>query len=156
MPTYTHPLSKDETRLAEASSKALRRLFSKENASLPKATLRVRIEQPEGEISDIRLPDATLPLISTILRALGQGKQPVVLTSETEVTTQQAADFLNVSRPYFVKLLEQGKIPFRRVGPRRRVRLGDLLRYQEQEEENRHRGLDELVAEAQKLGMYGC
>ncbi|MCC6446020.1 MAG: excisionase family DNA-binding protein [Armatimonadetes bacterium] len=89
-----------------------------------------------------------------MLKALGQGQQLVVLTTDTEVATLEAADFLNVSRPYFVKLLEEGHIPFRRVGPRRRVRLGDLLRYQAQEEAKRHQGLDERVAEAHTLGMY--
>ena len=93
-------------------------------------------------------------MLSKILRELGNGKNVVVVATDTEVTTQQAADFLSVSRPYLVKLLEEGKIPFRLVGPRRRVRLGDMLRYMEQEESERHRGLDELVAEAQRLGMY--
>jgi excisionase family DNA binding protein len=100
------------------------------------------------------LPRASLPLLSQILRELGKGKNVVVLATDTEVTTQQAADFLKVSRPYLVKLLEEGKIPFRKVGPRRRVALEALLRYKEQEEAERHRGLDELVAEAQRLGMY--
>ena len=148
------PLSEDEARQAEASGRALQRLLGKEEQPLQEATLRVSLEQPNGEKAELLLPRATLPLLSKILRELGNGKNVVVLATDTEVTTQQAADFLKVSRPYLVKLLEAGKIPFRLVGPRRRVRLGDLLRYQEQEEADQHSGLDELVAEAQKLGMY--
>ena len=69
----------------------------------------------DGEKSDLLLPTAALPLLSKILREIGHGKNVVVLTTDTEVTTQQAAEFLTVSRPYFVKLLEEGKIPFRLV-----------------------------------------
>ena len=148
------PLSEDEARQAGASGVALQRLLGKEEQPLQPATLRVNIEQPNGEKAELLLPGVTLPLLSKILRELGNGKNVVVLATDTEVTTQQAADFLNVSRPYLVKLLEERKIPYRLVGPRRRVLLGDLLRYQEQEEAERHQGLDELVAEAQKLGMY--
>ncbi|HLK60117.1 MAG TPA: excisionase family DNA-binding protein [Chthonomonadaceae bacterium] len=148
------PLSEDEARQAEATSVALQHLLEKKKVPFEKATLRVGVEQPGGEKAELLLPDASLPLLSAILRELGRGKNVVVLATDTEVTTQQAANFLKVSRPYFVKLLEEGKIPYRLVGPRRRVLLGDLLRYKEQEEAERHRGLDELVAEAQKLGMY--
>ena len=149
-----NPLSEAEARQAEASSVALQRLMGKEEHPLSGATLRVSVEQPGGETSELALPGVTLSLLSSILRELGHGKNVVVLATDTEVTTQQAADFLKVSRPYFVKLLEEGKIPYRLVGPRRRVLLEDLLRYQEHEELARRRGLDELVAEAQKLGMY--
>ena len=158
MVSLTYPnnqsLSANEVRQAEASGVELQRLLGKKTASLEKATLRVSVEQPSGEKAELLLPDASLSLLSTILRELGHGKNVVVLATDTEVTTQQAADFLKVSRPYFVKLLEEGKIPYRLVGPRRRVLLGDLLHYKDQEEAARHRGLDELAAEAQKLGMY--
>jgi excisionase family DNA binding protein len=90
----------------------------------------------------------------SVLKELGHGKGVAVVATDTEVTTQQAADFLNVSRTYFVKLLEESKIPYRTVGPRRRVLVEDLLAYKAHEEAERHRGLDELVAEGQKLGMY--
>lgn len=147
-------LSEDEVRQAEASSIALQHLLGKDEQPLKQITLRVRSEEADGETAELMLPGVTLSLISKILRELGHGKNVVVLAADTEVTTQQAADFLKVSRPYVVKLLEEGKIPYRLVGPRRRVLLEDLLRYKEQEEAERHRGLDELVAEAQKLGMY--
>jgi excisionase family DNA binding protein len=158
MQTFTQPsnkpLTEDETRLAKASSQALLQLLGKEKQPLQKAPVRLSVEQADGEKAELLLPGATLPLLSTVLCELGHGKNVVVLATDTEVTTQQAADFLNVSRPYLVKLLEEGKIPYRLVGPRRRVLLADLLRYKEREEAERHRGLDELVAEAQKLGMY--
>lgn len=149
-----NPLSQDEARLAETSSLALLHFLGIEKSNSQKTTLRVSIEQADGQHADIALPNAILPLLSTMLRELGSGKNIVAIATDAEVTTQQAADFLNVSRPYVVKLLEQGKIPFRKVGSRRRVTLRDLLHFKEQEDAERHRGLDELVAEAQKLGMY--
>jgi excisionase family DNA binding protein len=163
MMTLTLPkptvLSEDEIRLAELSSKTLQDIIRSHDAgkadeSFQKATLRVSVERGDGEKADVALPEAAFPLLLSVLKELGHGKGVAVVATDTEVTTQQAADFLNVSRPYFVKLLEEGKIPYRTVGPRRRVLVADLLAYKAREEAERHRGLDELVAEAQKLGMY--
>ena len=71
-----------------------------------------------------------------------------------ELSTQQAADLFNVSRTYFIKLLEQGKMPFRKVGEQRRVRYQDLLTYMAEYQAAASSALDEMSAEAQRLGLY--
>jgi excisionase family DNA binding protein len=102
----------------------------------------------------LSVPGAALPLLASLLQELSRGKGVVFVTTDTELTTQQAADFLHVSRPYLVKLLDQGKIPFRKVGVRRRVHLQDVLSYMEASGDAAAKALDEMAAENQRLGLY--
>ncbi|WP_114313348.1 helix-turn-helix domain-containing protein [Thermus caldifontis] len=97
------------------------------------------------------------PSLAEALRAylepLARGEPVVVVPLEAELTTQQAADLLGISRPYLIRLLEEGKIPYRKVGTHRRIRARDLLAYKER---SRHKGeeiLGKLVEEAQELGL---
>ena len=101
----------------------------------------------------VAVPEPALRLLMEVLRELASGNAVAVVSFRPEVTTQQAADLLNVSRPYVVKLLEEGRIPYRSVGPRRRIPLVDLLAFKREDDARRRRIADELTREAADLGM---
>ncbi len=115
--------------------------------------LSIRIQNDEQTGADIILPASVLRLLKDILAEMAQGHAVALLPVQAELTTQQAADLLNVSRPYLIRLLEDSKVPFRLVGHHRRVRFDDLLAYQRKDDEDRRRVADELTADAQELGM---
>ncbi|MGH8467310.1 MAG: helix-turn-helix domain-containing protein, partial [Pseudomonas sp.] len=101
----------------------------------------------------IHLPVAALQLLGDVLAALADGNAVTIVPVHAELTTQQAADLLNVSRPHLVKLLESGKLPFHRTGKHRRVRFNDLMGYKNSRDAESMKILDALTIEAQELGM---
>ncbi|WP_324198288.1 excisionase family DNA-binding protein [Nocardia beijingensis] len=92
-------------------------------------------------------------MLAFILAQAAEGRGVTVVPSHAELTTQQAADMLNVSRPYVVTLLETGEIPFRRVGRHRRIRYDDLKQYQRRSEVESRAAMDELAQLGQDLGL---
>ena len=133
---------------AKAAARGLSRLLR-----MPKKSA-VRF-QPEGagKAEAVILPRVAVELLVQILAQMANGNAVEVVTVQAELTTQQAADLLNVSRPYLVRLLEEGKIPCRKVGPRRRIRRADVLTYKQIDEERRRGAAEELASEAEKLGL---
>lgn len=101
----------------------------------------------------VLIPDAAIQPILEVLERLGRGESPSVVTLEEEVTTQHAADILNVSRPTLVKMIEEGKIPFDRVGRHRRLRLRDVLAYREARSKARMEAFDQLMQEEADLDL---
>lgn len=102
----------------------------------------------------VQLPPEALPALLAILEALEHGDKVTIVREQAELTTTEAARELHVSRPYLVKLLEQGAMPFRKVGNQRRIRREDFNAYKQADEERRHTLLEQLTIEAQEHG-YG-
>lgn len=132
----------EESSLARDSSRRLSRL----------ATHDLRIHLPETD-EDIVLPASAVRLIVDLLSEMAEGNAVTLIPIHAELTTQQAADFLGVSRPFLVKLAEEGKLPHRKVGTHRRVLFEDLMNYKRQIDKKRLETLDELAAQAQELDM---
>ncbi len=136
---------------ARLAKESLHRLSQHLGAGI--SDLRIQIKGDEQAGEDVTLPLAAARLLKDILAEMAEGHAVTVLPVRAELTTQQAADLLNVSRPFLIGLLEEGKIPFRLVGQHRRVRLDDLMAYKRKDDAARRRIADELTADAQELGI---
>lgn len=107
----------------------------------------------QGNEESFELPVSVARLLNRILAEMADGNAVTLVPIHAELTTSQAADLLNVSRPHLVKLLETGVIDHTKVGSHRRVRAEAVLRYREEQLKKRAEALDELTAEAQRLGL---
>lgn len=130
---------------AELAAQASRQLLRTRHDG---AELRVQV----GD-ETLRLPKAAGDLLYRLLAEMAQGNAVTVIPVHAELTTQEAADFLNVSRPYLIRLLEEGKVPFSMVGTHRRVKFSDLAAFRKKSEDERRKVMEELAAQAQELGM---
>jgi len=107
----------------------------------------------EGKsVSSVRVPASAFRVLATTLSEMAGGNGVSVLPLHTELSTQEAADLLNVSRPYLVSLLEKGEMAYRKVGSQRRLRLHELLAYKARSDIDRRAALDELAQVGQEIG----
>lgn len=139
----------DETILARESSRRISHFVSTK-ANKP---LRVLIQPDDASEEAVSIPVSAFRLLKDILTLMAQGNAFTLIPVHAELTTQQAADILNVSRPFLIEQLEKKAIPFRKVGTHRRVLLKDLMDYKETMDRDRLKVLDELAAQAQELKM---
>jgi excisionase family DNA binding protein len=150
LPYTTHePIAPTETE-ALLARETSRRLASHVSTRQP---LQIRIMDDEQTGDVLSLPASAVRLLLDILTEMAQGNAVTLIPVHAELTTQQAADLLNVSRPHLVSLLEDGKIPHRKVGTHRRVLFQDLMAYKKRLDHARKQVLDQLVEEAQELDM---
>ena len=112
----------------------------------------LQLSGPDGE--EVALPASLARALRHLVGHLARGQAVTLVPLDRELTSQQAADLLNVSRPYLVRLLERGDIPFTRVGRHRRVRLDDVLVYRERRDTERLDALKDLTRLSQELGLY--
>ncbi|MFI2777804.1 helix-turn-helix domain-containing protein [Streptomyces sp. ALB3] len=118
----------------------------------PQATEPALLRGPDGSTRTI--PPEVYEALMTVVRALSEGKAVTVAPVNTTLTTQEAADLLGISRPTFVKILDEGDVPFSRPGRHRRVLLADVLTYKEKRRSQRKHGLDELVRVTEDADLY--
>jgi len=140
----------EDARLARESVEQLARLRA---ARSQRRRVRYRVETENGAGDSVVIPAAAAALLERILAEMAQGNSVTLMPVHAELTTQQAADILKVSRPFLVERLEQGEIPFRLVGTHRRIRLADVMRFKEQSDRRRLDDLEKLAALDQALGQ---
>ena len=138
---------------AREASRQLARLLPEDGDEATARAPALRLVTGDKPHEVISLPSGALRPLADMLNQLGHGRAVTVLPQNAELTTQEAADYLNVSRPYVVSLIEQNKLPARKVGTRRRVAVDDLLRYDEQQRAKQRAALDELARIDQELGL---
>lgn len=130
----------------------------KSYATLAAALSQINTEATEIEIEEtqdkIIIPSRALKLLGDILKAMSEGKPISIVPVATEVTTQKAAEILGCSRPHLVKLLEEGVIPFTKVGKHRRIMFDDMVKYKQKMKEEQKKHLIELMNADEETGLY--
>jgi excisionase family DNA binding protein len=137
--------SEAESELAKESGRKL--------SPYQKKNLRLRIPANGRAGQIVELPASAVKLLVRILAEMADGNAVTLIPIHAELTTQQAAQLLGVSRPFLIKLLDEKQVPFRKVGTHRRVLFNDLMRYKQAVDEARAKALDALAAQAQELKM---
>lgn len=139
--------SKEEQRAAIDSYAALASTLSKLNNEFPE----IEIEETQERI---KIPLSALKVLAKLLKSMSLGKPVSLVPLATELTTQAAAELLGCSRPHFVKLLEDGKIPFIKVGRHRRVKFEDVMEYKKQSKQRQKDIIIKMMQDDENLGLY--
>jgi excisionase family DNA binding protein len=142
--------SPEDALLAQESSRRLTKLMA---VGKPRTALNLRIQPDNAPEETLSIPASAFRLLNDILTQMAQGNAVTLIPIHAELTTQQAADILNVSRPFLVERLERNVIPHRKVGKHRRILLKDLMDYKKLMDRNRLEALEQLTIQAEDLDM---
>ncbi len=148
MNTTSTLLSAEEIALARLSSQELSAVMESNGEAQ-----QLNVIDKSGTTHEVQIPSSALKLMIEVLTQLGQGNSVSITPIHAELTTQEAADLLNMSRPTLIKLLDAGGLPHSRKGNRRKVAYSDVILYKQKLEQQRIEALDELSALDQDLGM---
>lgn len=144
---YIDKLTKQEQHIALESYSALAEVLKQ-----------LKTEEPQIEVEEtneqIKIPLRALKLLSEILEAMSKGQPISIVPMAMEVTTQKAAEILGCSRPFLVKLLEKGEIPFTKIGRHRRVKMEDILTYKNKQKQEQKKYLIEMMQNDEEIGLY--
>jgi excisionase family DNA binding protein len=142
-----HIPTEEETKISKESSRILA-------AHISEGVRHLKIVEADGSEETATIPAVAYRLFVDILTQMSQGNAVTIIPIHAELTTQEAADLINVSRPFLIKQLEEGIIPYHKVGKHRRVRFTDLMEYKTNIDAARSKILDEIVAISEELGLY--
>lgn len=146
--------TEQDAQLALTSSQALAQLLGNLPGDGGSPYRHVHLSAEGARATEMDLPLPIVRLLVGALQEMAAGNAVTLLPVPTELTTQQAAEILRVSRPSLIKMLDEGKLPYRKVGAHRRIRYEDALLYIKNESARRAKVMEELVAETEKLGLY--
>lgn len=139
--------SKSEQRIAEKSHEKLSQILEHVHSPMTE----IEIEETKEKL---QIPSRALELLNEILKAMSQGKPISIVPIATEVTTQKAAEILGCSRPHLVKLLENGKLDFVKVGRHRRIKFEDVVTYKQKMKAEQKSRLIQMMNSDEELGGY--
>ena len=140
-------MSPREVEMAQAAQRCIMQALDRSH------TAAITLTTTDGSHPTVELPPAALKLIGQLLGAMSDGRPVTLVPSRQEFSTVEAANFLNVSRPFVIKEIEQGRLPHRKVGTHRRVAAEDLLAYAREMRKRQEQALDRMAENARELGL---
>ena len=149
METIVERTTKEDQQIAQSALVKVHKA-SKNIRHMQNSSVSIKVQNRKEALI---IPKKALVLLFDILNNMADGKSITLIPSDAELSTQQAADLLNVSRPHIVKLLEKGEIPFKKVGAHRRIELKDLIAYDKKLKKIRAEKLEFLAKQAQDLNL---
>lgn len=144
----THPvMSAADIEMAQAAQRCIMQALDHSRAA------QITLMTDTGEHPTIALPPAALKLIGQVLGAMSERRSVSIIASDHELSTVEAANFLNVSRPFVIKEIEAGRLKHRMVGSHRRVEFSDLLAYAKEMRQRQEQALERMADNARELGL---
>lgn len=141
------PISEEEVEMARVAQRCIMTALDHSRA------VQITLTTDTGEQPSIAVPPAALRLIGQLLGAMSEGRPITLIPEQQEFTTVEAAHFLNVSRPFVIKEIEKGNLPYRMVGTHRRIAFEDLIAYGKQMRQKQSAALERMAQNARELGL---